>query len=280
MLALTLVAICASGREVPLTDATAVLATLTVLSHNVTVAVFALAFLAAGCAYVVGRAPRYLVVRTAVAAAISVLLYFFFIRPLVSGWHSTGNPTPVLVSFAAHAGVPSLALAGLGIWLAIIRKERGVSMAWPALMLCGSICFLQVTGMTWNPRYFLFFMPALWILAAYAMERVAQRFEYRSAAAAWYGCVVVLLLPNLLSHYQDGSRHDYRRAAEVAGDLGAELGERLAQRQPATLRRRRLGGHRRQVGLRLRDAGVSCAGRDRGARGGERWRALRGPRGE
>jgi len=62
-------------------------------------------------AYIVGRAPRYLVVRTAVAAAISVLLYFFFIRPLVSGWHSTGNPTPVLVSFAAHAGVPSLALA-------------------------------------------------------------------------------------------------------------------------------------------------------------------------
>ena len=88
-------------------------------------------------------------------------------------------------------------------------------MVWSALMLCGSLCFLQVTGMTWNPRYFLFFMPPLWILAAYAMERVAQRFEYRSAAAAWYGCVVVLLLPNLLSHYQDGSRHDYRQAAAV-----------------------------------------------------------------
>jgi len=215
MLALTLVAICISGRDVPLTLATAVLATLTVLSHNVTVAFFVLTFLAAGCAYIVGRAPRYLVVRTAVAAAISVLLYFFFIRPLVSGWHSTGNPTPVLVSFAAHAGVPSLALAGLGIWLAITRKERGISMAWSALMLVGSLCFLQLTGMTWNPRYFLFFMPALWILAAYAMERVAHRFEYRSAAAAWYGCVIVLLLPNLLSHYQDGSRHDYRRAAEV-----------------------------------------------------------------
>ena len=215
MLALTLVAMCVSGREMPMILATAVLATLTVLSHNVTVAVFALAFLAACCAYVLGRAPMYLVVRTGVAAAISVLLYFFFIRPLVSGWHSTGNPTPVLVSFAAHAGVPSLALAGLGIWLATTRKDRGISMAWWGFMLCGSICFLQLTGMTWNPRYFLFFLPALWILAADAMERVACRFEYRSAAAAWYCCVVVLLLPNLLSHYQDGSRHDYRRAAEV-----------------------------------------------------------------
>src|SRR5262249_13903860 len=77
MLALTLVAMCASGRELPMILATAVLATLTVLSHNVTVAVFVLACLAASCAYVVGRAPAYLVVRTAVAAAISVLLYFF-----------------------------------------------------------------------------------------------------------------------------------------------------------------------------------------------------------
>jgi hypothetical protein len=215
MLTLTLVALCASGPGTPLILATAVLATLTVLSHNVTVAVFVLTFLAACCAYVVGRAPRYLVVRTGVAAAISVLLYFLFIRPLVSGWHSTGNPTPVLVSFAAHAGIPSLALAGLGIWLAIIWKDRGISMAWWGLMLCGSICFLQLTGMTWNPRYFLFFMPALWILAAYAMERVAHGFAYRSTAVVWYGCVVLLLLPNLLSHYQDGSRHDYRRAAAV-----------------------------------------------------------------
>ena len=62
-----------------------------------------------------GRAgrPCYLVARSALAAAISVVLYFFFIRPLVTGWNSTGNPTPVLVSFAAHAGVPSLALAAL-----------------------------------------------------------------------------------------------------------------------------------------------------------------------
>jgi hypothetical protein len=195
--------------------ATAVLTSLTVLSHNVTVAVFVLAFIAACCAYVVGRAPLHLVVRSAVAASISVVLYFSFIRPLVNGWHSTGNPTPVLVSFAAHAGVPSLALAFFGMCLAVRRNERGVSMSWWAFMLGGSLCFLQVSGMTWNPRYFLFFLPAVWVLAAYAMERIAARFEYGSAAAAWYCCVIALLLPSLLSHYQDGSRHDYRRAAAV-----------------------------------------------------------------
>lgn len=215
LLALTFIAMCASGPGAMMLLATAVLATLTVLSHNVTIAVFVLAFVAACCAYVVRRAPFYLVARSALAAAIAVVLYFFFIRPLVSGWNSTGNPTPVLVSFAAHAGVPSLALAAFGIWLAIRRRDAGVPMVWWGLMLVGSLCFFQFTGMSWNPRYFLFFLPPMWILAAYAMEQVAVRFEQGSSGAVWYGCVGVLLLPSLLSHYQDGSRHDYRRAAAV-----------------------------------------------------------------
>jgi hypothetical protein len=215
LLALTLMALWASRPGVSMIVATAVLTTLTVLSHNVTVAVFVLGFIAACCAYVVGRAPRYLVVRTAVAAAISVLLYFVMIKPLVTGWNSTGNPTPVLVSFAAHVGVPSLALAVLGMWLAATRRDSGVSMVWWGLVLVGTLCFMPVTSMSWNPRYFLFFMPPVWMLAAYAMERVAQRFEYRSAAAVWYCCVAALLLPSLVSHYRDGSRHDYRRAAAV-----------------------------------------------------------------
>ena len=57
----------------PMLLATAVLTTLTVLSHNVTVAVFVLAFIAACCAYVIGRAPSHLVARSAVAAAITRL---------------------------------------------------------------------------------------------------------------------------------------------------------------------------------------------------------------
>jgi hypothetical protein len=58
-------------------------------------------------------------------------------------------------------------------------------------------------------------MPALWVLAAYSMEFVARSVGYRSVGAVWYGCVVMLLLPGLLSHFQDGSRHDYRAAASV-----------------------------------------------------------------
>jgi hypothetical protein len=74
---------------------------------------------------------------------------------------------------------------------------------------------LQFTSMTWNPRYFLFFLPAAWVTAAYAVDVVARGLERPMAAAAWYGCVGLLLMPNLVSHYVDGSRHDYRTAASV-----------------------------------------------------------------
>src|SRR6185369_14121661 len=84
LLVLTMIAMCAARPGAAMLLATAVLTTLTVLSHNVTIAVFVLAFMAACCAYVAGRAPFYLVARSALAATISVVLYFVFIRPLVA----------------------------------------------------------------------------------------------------------------------------------------------------------------------------------------------------
>jgi hypothetical protein len=195
--------------------ATGLLTVLAVLSHNVTVAVFVLAFLAACPAYVLRRIPLHVLLRSGVAALISILLYFLYLLPLVRGWSSTGNPTPVFVSFAAQVGIPVLALALFGCWLSMARRDQAGSMIWWTLMFAGSLCLFQLTQMTWNPRYFLFFMPAIWVLAAHSMQFVARKVGYRSVGAAWYCCVVLLLLPGLLSHYQDGSRHDYRQAAEV-----------------------------------------------------------------
>jgi len=221
LLLLSLTAIWLPGGA-SLVAATAVLSTLTILSHNVTVAVFVLTFLAACTVFVLARLgianarlPFYVLVRSGVAAAISVGLYFGFVRPLVAGWHSTGNPTPVLVSFVAHAGVPLVALGALAGWVALWRRESSAPVVWSVVMFVGSLCFLQFTGMTWNPRYFLFFMAPLWLLAAYGVEFVAERLGQPIFRPAWYGCVVLLMLPNLLSHFQDGSRHDYRQAAAV-----------------------------------------------------------------
>ena len=86
------------GGGVGMIAVVAALAALTVLSHNVIVVVFVLAFLSACAVYILGRCSAQLVLRSGVAAVVSVLLYVFFIRPLVQGWASTGNPTQVLVS--------------------------------------------------------------------------------------------------------------------------------------------------------------------------------------
>jgi hypothetical protein len=195
--------------------ATAALAALAVLSHNLTVAFFGLAFIAAGAAYVAGRAPSYLVWRSGAGALVSALLYFLYLRPLIQGWSSTGNPTPVLVSFAAYAGMPVLALSLVGSWLSWFRRDEWPSLIWWTMLFAGSLCVFHVRIINWNPRYFLFFMPAMWVLAAHAMEFIARRLGRGAIGVVWYGCVILLLLPGLVSHFQDGSRHDYRQAAAV-----------------------------------------------------------------
>jgi hypothetical protein len=211
----TLVLMWIPARGVLVLPAIAVLTLLAVLSHNITVPVFGLAFVASCALYLLGRARLHLVARSGVAAFVSVLLYVFYLLPLVSGWNSTGNPTPVLISFIAQLGIPTLALTLLGVCLCILRRETHAAMLWLSLMFCGSLCLFQFTNITWNPRYFLFFLPAAWVVAAHAVDAVARRLENPLAAAAWYGCVGLLLMPNLLSHYVDGSRHDYRAAANA-----------------------------------------------------------------
>ena len=215
MLALTLTAMWLPGRNGLMAVVVAALAVLSVLSHNMIVSVFLLAFIAAGMTSVVGLTPRHLLVRSGIAAVTGLALYLGYIRPLVSGWLSTGNPTPVLVSFAAHAGMPALALAAFGAFLTVTRwREQGV-MIWWLLMFIGSFCLFQITTVSWNPRYFVFFMPAMWMLGAHAMTHVASRLASSPAAMVWYGVVVLLHAPSMISHFQDGSRHDYRQATAV-----------------------------------------------------------------
>lgn len=194
---------------------TAVLAGLTLLAHNVTLAVFVVAFIGALMAWPIGHASRALVWRSGAAAGLCLLVYAFYIRPLVAGWHSTGNPTPVLVSYAAHLGIPTLALALLGAAISLGRWRDRPAMLWWTLMFAGSICVFLLAPIGWNPRYLLLFMPPAWLLAAHAVELVAGRMGGSVLRVGWYACVALLLLPNLASHFQDGSRHDYRAAAAL-----------------------------------------------------------------
>lgn len=201
--------------EAAMAVAAGVLAALAMLSHNLTFVVILLALLAAATGVVFRRVPRRVLWRSGAAALACLAVYVFYVRPLVEGWSSTGNPTPVLISYAAEAGVPALALALLGSWFVLQRRRDEGPMVWWLLMFAGSFCVYLLAWFNWNPRYFELFLPATWILAAYGMETVARGLGRRMAGAAWYCAVVVLLLPGLVSHFQDGSRHDYRQAARV-----------------------------------------------------------------
>jgi len=215
LLTLTLASMCVPWGGRTMIGVTGLLTALSVLSHNMTLPVFGLAFVAACLAYLVGHVRLQLVLRSGAAVVVCGLVYVLYLRPLVHGWANTGNPTPVWISFAAHAGMPILALSLFGCWLSVFRRDQSSQMIWWALVFAGSLCLFQVATINWNPRYFLFFLPAAWVLSAYSMELIARRLAYGSAGAVWYGCVVLLLLPSLISHYQDGSRHDYRQAAAV-----------------------------------------------------------------
>ena len=128
---------------------TAALALATILSHNVTVAVFGLAFGASCVTYLLGRSPRRVLVRSGAAFGATGLVYAFYLLPLIRGWSTTGNPTPVLVSFAAYAEIPTLALGMLGGWLAVTHRDQGEPARWSALLLVGSLCMLEASTFSW-----------------------------------------------------------------------------------------------------------------------------------
>jgi hypothetical protein len=212
----TLILMWVPGRA-PVYAAIAVLTALSVLSHNVTLITFGLAFGASILMFLLGRVSMELPLKSGLALAVAGVIYVVYLVPIVRGWTSTGNPTPVLVSFAAQLGIPILALALLGGWFAITRRDSP-AVIWALLIFVAGLCTFELPTIQWNPRYFVFFFPVAWVLTAYAMEHIAQRAGSPLNGLAWYACVVVLLAPGMLSHYVDGSRHNYRDAAQILVD--------------------------------------------------------------
>jgi hypothetical protein len=199
-----------------------------VLSHNLLVVVFGLGFLSAAVGFAVGCVPRQVLIRSGIAAGVSALLYVAYLRPIMQGWVSgnTGG-TPVLVSFVAQAGIPTLATAAFGGVAAVLTPAGRKVMGWWVLLLGSSLLFIACSPLylpAWNPRYAFLFMPPVWVLGAYAVEYLSGRMPSRVLAVSVYGLIALLLLPKLASHYQDGSRHDFRQTAAIVKESagGAE----------------------------------------------------------
>jgi hypothetical protein len=228
MLTLTLITVWFRTAGLALVFLAALFGALTVLSHNLLLVVVVLTFPTSCVAYLLGWAPRPVLIRSGAAALAAVLVYGLYLRPLLrvyeGGW--VVGSTPLLVSFVAQAGVPTLALALFGAVACLATPEERKSLGWWLGFAAAEMVFVLAAPWivsVWSARYALLFMAPLWVLAAYGMQRVARALGSRSLAALWYVCVGLLLLPKLISHYQDGTRHDFRQAAElVKAHIGPE----------------------------------------------------------
>jgi len=215
---------------------TIVLATAAVLSHNLTLVVFGLAAVAAGGLWALGRLPWVPARRAVVAAAVTSTIYLFYLRPIMSGWvaGTTGGTEP-LVSLVAQVGVPAMGFAVLGIWQAWQLPADPV-LRWCSVVLGLCLVFVAtvpLTMSTWNPRYALFFMLPIWVMAAAGAASIAGRLPSASAKGVWLGAVFLLLVPKLASHFVDGSRHDFRTAAGIVAEMAPR--DPVLSNWPATL---------------------------------------------
>jgi len=205
------------------------------LTHNLTLVVFVLAFVAALATRLLGPTPPLLVRRTGLLATVSVVVYLTYLRPALAGWVSggTGGTLP-LVSYVAQLGLGVLGLALLGAVTVFLDADDGEGAWWLGLA-GGSVAFVAVVPWllkAWNPRYALFFTWPVWIVAAYGTRAVAERLTAPALRTAWFGVVLLMLSPKLLSHLADGTRHDFRAAARI---VAAEMPGTVLSNWPATL---------------------------------------------
>jgi len=199
----------------------ALCAAVAVLAHNLSLVLFGLVAVSMACAWLIGSVTRRALRRAAIAAGVAAGIYLVYLRPLIAGWVSgnTGGTNP-LVSFVAQTGIPPFALALVGS-AAALRRPRTTWLHWWMILAVLSLgfvaCGVLVLG-NWNPRYALFFMPAIWVLAAAGSAEIAEALGSRHLATAWLVVLLALQAPKLASHYIDGSRHDFRTAARIVAD--------------------------------------------------------------
>ena len=204
-----------------------VLALAAILCHNLLLTYIVLTAAATCLAYVFGWCNRPQLVRSLAAAAAGVCLYLLYLRPLVQGWNNFlphRTTLQVALSLLSEAGIPMLVLALMGAALSL-QKEQRVQFGYWAVLGASSCAFILAAPMfIWffNYRYALLFLFPIWLLAAKGMYGIAQKLADRRLRWAWYSCVVLLLIPKLLSYYQDGSRWDLRSAAGIVSQLAED----------------------------------------------------------
>jgi hypothetical protein len=214
---------------------------LAIFTHNVVIVLFGLQAGMVLAGWALGWTNPAVAVRAGLSGLLGAAVYLVHVRPLAGNWTGiTMTPLQACASFTAHVGMPTLVLALFGTALALVgEKERRQMGVWAGLNLA-VLLFVLVSPLlmpVWNLRYTLLWVLPLWMTGALAVETVGAAMVRWAASSAgqdggillarirvvrpglllvcWYGCVALLLLPKWVSHWMDGTRHDYRQAVQL-----------------------------------------------------------------
>ena len=123
--------------------------------------------------------------------------------------------------------VALLAVLGLvGIWKS--GGDQGHYWAvWALAWAAGSVILPQLVS--YHPGYVFPLSLGALVLAGRAVAEIYEGLSRQNTLAgpAWLGLACLLSLPSLVSHYADGSRYDFRTAAQYVGRHW-EAGDRVA----------------------------------------------------
>jgi hypothetical protein len=179
----------------------------------------------------------------ALVAALYAALYLY---PLgrdkaVSYWWTGYSIPRALLSGVSQVSWPVALFAVPGL-LVLWKRDRAQAIFWvaQAAVWAGALVILPRVLPFHSAYVFALNLP-LFVLAAAGFAEIADRLSERSRAIAVVvaGCLFLLNLPAVASHYRDGSRHDFRAAAHwIAERIGpddvivAVQGDKLARYRP------------------------------------------------
>jgi hypothetical protein len=166
----------------------------------------------------------------------------FYLLPRVRGWNAgegwgAGAGHSLLASIY-ELGWPVALMAGFGA-ISVVRQRDAQGwywLAWAGLWAAASMILPLIV--VYHPAYVFPLTLGAIVLAGYGAGQVYSHLHRQTPTlgVAWIGVIAALNLPSLLSYYSDGSRHDYRVAAQFIENHWQQ-GDQVAAVAPGALRR-------------------------------------------
>lgn len=176
------------------------------------------------------------------ASALAGGFLVFYLLPRVRGWNAGegwgADAGHSLLASIYELGWPVALLAGFGA-ISVVRQRDGQGwywLAWAGLWAAASMILPLIV--VYHPAYIFPLTLGAIVLAGYGAGQVCSHLHRQTPTlgVAWLGVIAALNLPSLLSYYSDGSRHDYRVAAQFIENHWQQ-GDQVAAVAPGALRR-------------------------------------------